>query len=179
LLRARSTYGQMLLEREQGNFSEFRRLLDKCETQFAEANLAMWVSWTRSYRGSYAEETGDLPTAARFYAEVMNEMKGVEGNVGAFWHWECLARLASRVGKPESTAMLFGASERFRKKMGWPVQPNEAHRNERAKVAALQSLGNAYDEHFTAGRALTYEEVNELALRTAAAIIEGGEAVEK
>ncbi len=168
-LQARSTYGLMLLARGRADFLEFSSLLDEAETQFTEAGMTLWVRWTRSYRGSYAEETGDLAAAARVYREVLSEVGQAVGIEG-IWHWECIARVATLASLPEPAAMLYGAAETHRKRMGWPVQPSERDRNDRARTAAELALEAAYQHKYAEGASLTYQEATDLGLSTAAKI---------
>jgi non-specific serine/threonine protein kinase len=107
--------------------------------------------------GRISYEAGDLPAAARLYAESLRWL--LEG--GDTWYLaspvEGLAAIALATGQATPAARLLGAAAALRERSGATVWPKERGRRERAEAAARAALGEeSYDQEVTAGHALPF-----------------------
>jgi len=166
-LRARGSYGLMLLSRLEGNVTNFLELADDATREFEVAGMPLWITWTESYRGWYAEDAGQLADAARIYNNVMEQMLDGQFSLGGIWHWECMARVCVLAGMYDVATQLLTSAEIYRRKSGWPMQPTEVKRNEVARQRAESALGDAYEASVAAGRLLSFDQTCQMTTQAA------------
>lgn len=159
-LIARGTYLLMLVARDLQDMPTFGALLEESDAAFKRAGMVLWSWWTLSYRGSFQEESGNLAEAARIYLQVLKIFDDHSTGIGGIWQWECIARVASRVGLFEEATVLYGAAAAHRHRLRWPVQRTEVPRNEAALNAAKDALGERFEASFAQGRLLSHAEAS-------------------
>jgi predicted ATPase/class 3 adenylate cyclase len=167
---AEALYCILLIEREAGDLEAAEALLPRWADSVARQGSVSYRYWVLHYRAWMFEARGDCSEAASLYAQALVGLDSLEYENARIWQWECLARVFALAGRYAECARLFGACAFHREQLRWPVDRAEIGRNAAAVRLAEQSLGEAYEEHRAAGRAMTTAEAHAFALAEAEAI---------
>lgn len=172
LLMARGHYGLMLRARKRRDLEEWDRRLIESDGAMRKCKEWVYVYWIESYRGTWHEAKGDIPSAAKSYASCLGKMMGMSVVQGVVWQWEFIAGLCHRTGDDELAASLLGAADGHRQRARWPLQLDEVERVRTLQQAVRGALGERYEELFAKGTRTTLMEATERSLEAAQRISE-------
>ncbi|MBW4716739.1 BTAD domain-containing putative transcriptional regulator [Saccharothrix obliqua] len=132
----------------------------------AEAHLRRWLDWCRQLDGDagealilaelgfVAEQRGDAETALALHQEGYAAAKATGDPRSVALALEGLAGALAIAGRSTEAARLLGAATAAREAVGAPLPPAERGDVERIGAVLRSALGDAYEAHFTRGRAL-------------------------
>jgi hypothetical protein len=118
------------------------------------------VAWGLESLGEIALASGDLAAAQAFFAESMQIAQQLSYKPCIAWCLTGLGSVAAHADRPEQAALLWGAAEALRERVGCRAAP-AAHRcYEAARSHALAALGEAqFLAAWERGRTLPYQQV--------------------
>ncbi len=157
-----------------GTVAQYQADLTSAQQYFDES-LALYreLEDTRSIAGVLNNLGGialferDLPQAQAFYRESLTLRHAVGDKAGIAECLEGLAAVAVRQAQPRRSAQLYGAAATLRENVGSPLPPTDEATNEPYTKESQAQLGIAvWAEAFSAGHALTLEQVITYALET-------------
>jgi predicted ATPase/DNA-binding SARP family transcriptional activator len=109
---------------------------------------------------------GDYASARAYHEESLIIRREIGDRWGMAYSLEAFAEMVGSTGKAEQAAVLWGAAEALREKIGAPLPSDERQTNERSVAAAREALGDeAFTTAWATGRAMTLEEAIALALK--------------
>ena len=120
--------------------------------------------------GDVACGQGDYSAASALYQESLIMVRELGDPKGIANSLQSLAAVVDALGNHVRAARIWGAAERLREEIGFPLPPNDRPRYERRVAAARAVLGDdaAFDRAWQDGRALTLEQAIKVALEQTA-----------
>lgn len=149
----------------QGDYASARLLCEECLEIGRELEDRGGIAYSLFSLGNIAQSLCDYVSARSLYREslmIRQELGDLRCIMEAL---EGFASLVAVQANPSHAAMLWGAAEQLREKLGTPLPPNERSRYETqvASVRAALTAESAFDAAWAEGRAMTLEQTLALA----------------
>lgn len=157
IARALLCLGDVLLSHDAGQAKE---LVTESLQLFRAISDRWGIAQALNSLGTIYLAQCDVPQATERLIESLDMSHKMGDKLTVASCLEGIARAANTQDEPLRAARLIGAAESLRKAIGGPVYPYDQAENEKNASAASASLGRAeYLEAWTAGQAMTLEEV--------------------
>jgi tetratricopeptide (TPR) repeat protein len=148
-----------------GDHRRAQGLLGSALQQFHDLESPMGASWTLCHLGRALQGEGQLDAARRRLEEAL-ELALAYVRPDAPIAIEALGQLAVDAGEPERAAVLLGAAEGIRTRIGLEPAPPERRAAEAARARLGRTLGDERMDEVTArGRAMSTDEAADYARR--------------
>ena len=159
-----------LVARDQGDLDQARRILDNMTQQRggpANADLAWWIRYAvHTAQASVALRADNPRHALDYLRPVLAEPE----ELTHAWVLETVDLVAialAQQGRAEQAALLLGAVDQERERVGLVVAPPDAPIREAAMLDAQAILGKGWDTAVQLGRATSLDEATDLATNAA------------
>ena len=149
---------------DQGELAQARTYLEEAISLQRELGDPAAVAVTLHSIANLERTCGEYATALRYYVESITSYVRIGDRWTAIQAVEDLAWLATLQGDPERALRLAGAAAGVRAAMGTPLPPGDQTRLDAVLAPARQALAAQAEALWSAGQALSFEEVIALAL---------------
>src|SRR5579884_3387347 len=149
----------------QGDILAARRYYEESLGLCRELGQRNGVAYVLVILGSVAESQSNYREAWSCYEESLTTTREIGNWAYMTTVLEAFAGLAAHTGKPEPAAVLWGAAEALREKIGSPT-PHEREIYDHDVAEARRTLGEvAFSASWEMGRCMTLEQAIEYALK--------------
>ena len=126
---------------EQGDYTAARAYFEEGLAIRREIGDEMGIADSLFGLGNVAFHQGDYASMRAYDAESLAIFDKIGDVAGIVYSLEAFAHLAAKENRPEQAAVLWGAAERLREEIGYPMPPADREPYDHAVAAARQALG--------------------------------------